>query len=109
MVVDTAIPCGLILNELISNSLKHAFPDERNGKIKVAFHQFADREYELVVSDDGVGLPEKVNLSRTTSLGMHLVYLIIEQLNGQMEVFREKGTCFRIRFSEYQEADTDIM
>ena len=109
MVVDTAIPCGLIVNELISNCLKHAFPDGMNGRVRVAFHELDDKEYELVVSDDGVGLPLEMDITRTDSLGMQLVFLIVEQLKGKIEVSREGGTGFHILFREYLEASTDIL
>ncbi len=109
MVVDTAIPCGLILNELISNCLKHAFPDGKSGRVRVAFHELDDKEYELVVSDDGVGLPLEMDITRTDSLGMQLVFLIVEQLKGKIEVSREGGTGFHILFREYLEASTDIL
>jgi two-component sensor histidine kinase len=109
MVVDTAIPCGLIVNELISNCLKHAFPDGMSGRVRVVFHELDDKEYVLEVSDDGVGLPPEMDITRTASLGMQLVYLIAEQLKGEMEVSREGGTSFRILFREYLEAGTDIL
>lgn len=109
MVVDTAIPCGLIVNELISNCLKHAFPDGMSGRVRVAFHELDDKEYELEVSDDGVGLPPELDITRTASLGMQLIYLIVEQLKGKIEVSREGGTGIRILFSEYLEAGTDIL
>jgi len=109
MVVDTAIPCGLIVNELISNCLKHAFPDGMNGRVRVAFHELDDKEYELVISDDGVGLPLEMDITRTDSLGMQLVFLIVEQLKGKIEVSREGGTGFHILFREYLEASTDIL
>ena len=109
MVVDTAIPCGLILNELISNCLKHAFPDGKSGRVRVVFHELDDKEYELVVSDDGVGLPLEMDITRTDSLGMQLVFLIVEQLKGKIEVSREGGTGFHILFREYLEASTDIL
>jgi two-component sensor histidine kinase len=109
MVVDTAIPCGLIVNELISNCLKHAFPDEMSGRVRVAFHELSDKEYELEVADNGVGLPSVMDITQTASLGMQLICLIVDQLKGKMEVSREGGTGFRIIFKEYLEAGTDIL
>lgn len=104
MVVDTAIPCGLIINELITNSLKHAFPGERRGKISLFFKQLKDREFQLTVSDDGVGIPEDVNIYKTSTLGMQLVTVMVEQLGGTIKVKRRDGTRFTIRFKEYHEA-----
>ncbi|UCG38514.1 MAG: PAS domain-containing protein [bacterium] len=106
VVVDTAIPAGLILNELISNALKHAFPGERGGSVRVGFHSVGENNYVLEVADDGIGLPEDMDLWNTKSLGMQLVTVIIEQLGGDLDVSREGGTSFRIRFSEYREAGT---
>ena len=104
MVVDTAIPCGLIINELITNSLKHAFPGERRGRISLFFKQLRDREFQLTVSDDGVGIPEDVDIYKTSTLGMQLVTVMVEQLGGTLKVKRRDGTRFTIRFKEYHEA-----
>ena len=106
MVVDTAIPCGLIINELISNALKHGFPDDRAGTVTVRFHSMGDKEYYLEVSDDGVGLPPGLDITNTTSLGMQLVKVIVEQLAGTLEVERKQGASFKIHFAEYLEAGT---
>jgi PAS domain S-box-containing protein len=106
MVVDTAIPCGLIINELISNALKHGFPDDRAGTVTVNFRSMGEKKYYLEVSDDGVGLPPGLDINSTTALGMQLVKVIIEQLAGTMEVEREQGTSFKISFAEYLEAGT---
>lgn len=97
--IDTAIPCGLIINELVSNSLKHAFP-ERKGEICVGLHT-VNGDIELVVSDNGIGIPEDVDFSDTQSLGLHLVSVLAEgQLRGEITLSRTKGTEFRITFSE---------
>jgi two-component sensor histidine kinase len=97
--INTAIPCGLIINELVSNSLKHAFPGEKNGEIKIAGHPLNKNEIELIVSDNGVGLPKKVDFRKTDSLGLHLVKLLAEdQLHGDIKLDRTKGTSFHIKF-----------
>jgi len=97
--VDTAIPCGLIINELVSNSLKHAFPEDREGEIKIALRRTDRNEVELVVSDDGIGIPEDLDFRNTESLGLQLVTSLAEsQLQGKTELNRAKGTEFRIRF-----------
>ena len=101
--IKTAIPCGLIINELISNSLKHAFPGDKKGEIKIAGHPLNKNEIELVVSDNGVGLPKKVDFRKTDSLGLHLVNLLAEgQLHGDIKLDRTKGTNFHIRFKAKQ-------
>jgi PAS domain S-box-containing protein len=105
--VDTAIPCGLIINELVTNSLKYAFPDGRIGEVRVSLkRENDDGLYRLVVADNGVGLPESIEPRKTTSLGLQLVTTLVDQLNGTIEVKRENGTEFIIRFSELKARDT---
>ncbi|MEW6233806.1 MAG: PAS domain S-box protein [Candidatus Omnitrophota bacterium] len=98
MAVDVAIPCGLILNELISNALQHAFPRDRDGEIAVVLRVVFENGVEIVVRDNGVGLPENFDLENLTSLGLKLAHgLVKHQLNGEMEIHRHEGTEFRIR------------
>lgn len=108
MVVDTAIPCGLIINELISNALKHAFPNGSEGEIRVRFHETEEGEYELLISDNGVGLPEGLDIWQTSSLGMQLVTVLTSQLGGELNVRSDEGTEFSICFKEYLEAGTAL-
>jgi two-component sensor histidine kinase/HAMP domain-containing protein len=97
--INTAIPCSLIINELVSNSLKHAFPGNKKGEIKIAANPLNENEVELMVSDNGVGLPKKVDFRKTDSLGLHLVNLLAEdQLHGDIKLDRKRGTSFSIRF-----------
>jgi two-component sensor histidine kinase len=96
--IDTAIPCGLIINELISNSLKHSFPGDIQGEIKVALRRNDKTEVKLTVSDNGVGMPEDMDFRNTTSLGLTLVIALVKQLKGEIELYREKGTEFVITF-----------
>lgn len=100
MGIDTAIPCGLIANELISNSLIHAFPNNRKGRIGITLATCEQQAFELVVWDDGVGLPEGLDLQSAESLGLHLVYTLVEQLEGEITLDRSQGTEFRVRFEE---------
>jgi len=108
MVVDTAIPCGLIVNELVTNALKHAFPKGRKGTIHLKFRSLPGEKYELIVSDDGVGVPKNLNIENLSSLGMQIVSILIQQMGGSIELKREKGTVFRITFGEYHEAGTTL-
>jgi len=96
--VDTAIPCGLIINELVSNSLKHAFPDKQ-GEILVDLHR-DNGKFTLRVRDNGVGFPEHVDFRNTDSLGLQLVCTLTDQLDGEIELDRAGGTEFRITFGE---------
>ncbi len=95
--VDTAIPCGLVINELVSNSLKYAFPDGRTGDVTVAL-QRANGVHTLTVADDGVGFPADLDFRATDSLGMQLVTALVNQLEGTITLDRTKGTTFIITF-----------
>lgn len=97
--VEKMIPCGLILNELITNAIKYAFPDERAGKIQIEFNEISEDIYVLTVADDGIGLPDDFNIDQTESLGMQLVTSLVKQLNGNLEISGDNGTTFTIRFS----------
>ena len=97
--VNTAITCGLIINELISNALKYAFPEGRAGEIRINF-QSSRGEIIITVSDNGIGLPENVNLQKTESLGLQIVLALTNQLQGEIEIERSNGTEFRITFPE---------
>jgi PAS domain S-box-containing protein len=95
--IDRAIPCGLILTELISNALKHAFPDGRSGEIRVALRRIDSDGLVLSVADDGVGLPDEVTLQTRRSLGMRLVESLARQVDGELErIRRDPGTEMRL-------------
>ncbi|KKG12059.1 histidine kinase dimerization/phosphoacceptor domain -containing protein [Methanosarcina sp. 2.H.A.1B.4] len=101
--MDTAIPLGIIVSELVSNSLKHAFPRGRNGEILIKFHRTENddtSQFTLTVSDDGVGMPENIDFRNTPSLGLQLVNALVEQINGSIELEKGVGTGFRIKFKE---------
>jgi two-component sensor histidine kinase len=96
--INTAIPCGLIINELVSNALKHAFPEGEKGEIKINMSPLNKNKIELIVSDNGVGLPKELDFRKTKSLGLHLVTILAEdQLHGEVKLDRTKGTSFRLR------------
>jgi two-component sensor histidine kinase len=96
--VEQAIPCGLILNELVANSLKHAFPNAAQGTIRVELRLALDRSVHMSVSDDGVGISPALNLTTLSSLGVQLVMSLVEQLEGRLEIVRLPGSTFRITF-----------
>ena len=96
--VDKAIPCGLILNELITNALKHAFPPPRKGVVQVELRKDADHGIVFSVSDDGVGMSDKFDLKESSSLGLSLVFTLVEQLEGNVEILHGSGTTFRVTF-----------
>ena len=97
--VSSSIPCGLIVNELVSNSLKHAFPDGREGEIAVHFHRTDGEGLELRVSDDGVGFPPDLDFRNTGTLGMQIVTMLAEQIDGTISREGGRGTSFRISFA----------
>ncbi|RJR19244.1 MAG: hypothetical protein C4581_05095 [Nitrospiraceae bacterium] len=109
--IDTVIPCGLIINELVSNSLKHAFPEGRGGRILIELNntyagENRNSEYELTVGDDGIGLSKDIDIRNTKSLGLQLVTnLTMHQLRGSIELRRNEGTVFNIRFRELKYND----
>jgi PAS domain S-box-containing protein len=98
--IDRAIPCGLIVNELVSNALKHAFPDNRQGEIRIGFHGGEDGRITLRVEDNGIGLPAAMDITKTDTLGLQLVNLLARQMLGEVSLERENGTVFIVRFSD---------
>lgn len=121
--MDTAVPLGIIINELVSNSLKHAFPQGRKGEIRIKLCRVEENgenksisnstnnigakssvdksnQYSLVVSDNGLGFPEKLDFRNTGSLGLQLVNILVEQLEGTIELQNGAGTTFKILFKE---------
>ncbi|KKG10043.1 PAS domain S-box protein [Methanosarcina sp. 2.H.A.1B.4] len=114
--MDTAVPLGIIINELISNSLKHAFVDRDRGEIRIKLYRektgeckknrtggkkedFKPTSFVLAVSDDGIGVPESFDLKNPNRLGIQLVIALVDQLEGELELKRNSGTEFIIRFT----------
>ncbi|MEH1939837.1 MAG: histidine kinase dimerization/phosphoacceptor domain -containing protein [Nostoc sp.] len=125
--LETAMPCGLLLNELITNAIKHGFPDERKGEIYITLEEVlppesqlpnvstsstfqdapppkktppqAHSQYILTIQDSGVGIPESLNLKKLKSLGLKIAYDLTLQLEGKLELERSNGTLFRLTFS----------
>jgi len=95
--LNTAIPCGIILNELITNSIKYAFPEINNAKIIISFKR-NENIYYLVFQDNGVGISSEISLETVNSMGLRLIYLLVKQLNGSVKIEVENGTKFSIEF-----------
>lgn len=98
--IDMAIPCGLIINELVSNALKYAFPKSIKGTIKVALSSQVNNQLTLVVRDNGIGFPANWDFKNVKTLGLQLVNVLTNQLDGILELDRSRGTEFRISFAK---------
>lgn len=96
--MDTAMPCGLLVNEIVSNSYKYAFPGNSTGTISIDLKK-EDKKVTIRMSDSGVGLPESFDIDRSESLGMQLIQALTSQLDGEVKVSREKGTTFEVTFT----------
>jgi two-component sensor histidine kinase len=110
--MDIAVPLGIIVNELVTNSLKHAFPGRKEGKIQIKLireengertkstnKDFKSESFSLTVSDNGVGIPENLDIEGLDSLGFQLVTSLVDQLDGELELKRNNGTEFTMRFT----------
>ncbi len=96
--IKTAIPCGLILNELFSNSLKYAFPEGQKGRIQISLQLLKNKSCELIFRDNGVGIPGDIDFDKTESLGLYLIKILTEQIEGTVSMSRRNGTMFKIIF-----------
>lgn len=97
--IDTSITCGLIINELVSNALKYAFPGDRLGIVTLSLVKFR-KQNKLILSDNGIGLPEKMDVENNDTFGLLLLRTLVDQLNGTLEVVRKNGAKFIIRFPD---------
>lgn len=96
--IDLAVPCGIIINELITNALKHAFPNADTGAITIGFHCPDSKSCQLTVSDNGIGLPGGITMTNPNSLGLKLVTILTEQLKGSISIGADQGTSFTVTF-----------
>jgi len=103
--LDAAVPCGLIVNELVSNALKYAFPGGRTGEIRISLYGDPDGRVALVVRDNGVGLPPDTDLERSSSLGLRLVRMLAQQLGAEIRIDGSKGAEFKFTFVDGRKRD----
>jgi len=96
--LETAVPYGIIVNELLTNAFRHGFPGQRAGEVRVSLHEQADKSIQLIVQDDGVGLPDSFNWHAAPSLGFRLVRMLAEQLKADMQVQARNPTAIQFRF-----------
>tara|TARA_R110001592_G_scaffold17138_1_gene72663 strand:- start:423 stop:2285 length:1863 start_codon:yes stop_codon:yes gene_type:complete len=99
---ETLVPLGLIINEMISNSLKYAFKDREKGTIKIHINYLEKESYEMIIGDNGIGMLESFNFEESNSLGTQLIQIFTEQLNGSIERLKEEGTIFKIVFEKQE-------
>jgi PAS domain S-box-containing protein len=101
--IETAVPCGLIINELVSNSLKHAYTEHQGiGHISTSFKHFED-SYILSISDDGKGMPEDFSFDNISSMGMEIICILTNQLDGNIQLIKDNGSTFRVAFPNRKE------
>lgn len=114
--MDIAVPLGMIINELVSNSLKYAFPGRDEGKIQIKLLsewvtnepnnkeelKRKDTKYTLIVTDNGIGIPDNINLENSDTLGLQLVSILVDQLDAKIKVRRDQGTEFTIWFNDIE-------
>jgi PAS domain S-box-containing protein len=105
--LDQAVPCGLLVHELLTNALKHAFRNGRRGKVRLALQRQPPRSLSLTVEDDGVGMAPTLNLDRPPSMGLELVTALARQLRADLRIDREGGTAFRLVFPDASEHGRD--
>jgi two-component sensor histidine kinase len=103
LTLEEGVPCGLLVNELVTNALKYAFPGGRSGSITIRLKQLPESRILLEVSDDGIGLPEGYDPAAATTLGLRLVHNLVQQLDGEMGVCKSPGACFTITFQRVTE------
>ena len=100
--VDAAVPCGLIINELISNSLKHGLRERGHGEIKIDMGYDEDNKLVLKISDNGIGIPPDFDIEKSESLGLRLVSNLTTQLNGNVKFYNNNGTIVKLVFPDPQ-------
>jgi two-component sensor histidine kinase len=102
--LETAVPLGLLLTELVSNCYKHAFPERSSGEIRVSLDAGGDKEFELIVADNGVGIPEHIDSANPQTMGLELVGLLTEQLNGRIDFSGDNRNEVRVLFKEVRKS-----
>ncbi|MCX7973847.1 MAG: sensor histidine kinase [Candidatus Aminicenantes bacterium] len=96
--INQAIPLGLIVNELITNCFKHAFPEGRSGKIRIELKKVGKRRAKLEIKDNGIGMPENIDLKKPKTMGLTIIDALVNQIDGTIEMEKVGGTTIRILF-----------
>ena len=103
--IETAIPCGLLIDEMVANSLKYAFPNERTGNITIELHSDDNNRFYLSVSDNGIGISGEVDPEKTDTFGMQLIKYLTKQLKATIELDKTNGTTYNLIFDELDYKD----
>ena len=103
--INTAIPCGLIVNEILTNSIKYAFPKKKKGSISIQLHVKGE-SINMKISDDGIGLPKDLDVKKIKSLGLKLINILVDQIDGEIIISSENGTTYELSFSESEERES---
>lgn len=103
--IETAIPCGLIIDEIVANSLKYAFPNEREGIIKIELHSDDYNQFNLMIRDNGVGMPQEFDPEKADTFGMQLIKYLTKQLKATIELDKNNGTKYNLKFNELKYKD----
>jgi len=98
--IEKAIPCGLLINELVTNAFKHAFPNTAKGNLQIIMHLLNRKHIELIIKDNGIGIPKDIDLESTDTLGLKLVDILADQLGGELVIKSDKGTEFKFTFEK---------
>ncbi|MBN1326522.1 MAG: MASE1 domain-containing protein [Candidatus Cloacimonetes bacterium] len=109
MDINIAVPCGLIINELISNAIKYAFPGDRSGTLQISLVRQNDDNFEMTVTDDGIGLPSDFDVNKTESLGLQLVHALVNQLHGRIDINGRDGLQIKICFKDVSKKISDTV
>jgi PAS domain S-box-containing protein len=96
--IDKAIPCGLIVNELLTNAFKYAFPENHSGFVRIDFQHGGPNNVRLCICDNGIGLPNQIKVHKSHSLGLQIVTMLTRQIQGRLSVKRKRGTCVTVIF-----------
>ena len=98
--INTAIPCGLLINEIVTNSIKHGFNNNKKGEIIIDMKKDKNEYLHLVISNNGEALPEGIDYKKPESIGMELIRIMIIQLSAEAELEKEKGVLYKFKFKE---------
>jgi two-component sensor histidine kinase len=98
--IDLGVPCGLIINEIVSNSMKYAFANKPDGIVYISLKKLKNKNLELIISDNGIGVSNDLNIEESETLGLQIVSALVSQIDGEIEIDNSNGTKFTIIFKD---------